>query len=78
MEFIRSDLGIENRDLFYFPKILVYVEGYTDFPFYEEVLRNCNYHLKAQGGKEECEKLAGTLIDQDLPFVVVLENWFLV
>ena len=30
MEFIRSDSGIENRDLFYLPKILVYVEGYSD------------------------------------------------
>ena len=74
MEFIRSDLGIENRDLFYFPKILVYVEGQTDFPFYAEVLRNYNYHLKAQGGKEEGKKLANALIGKDLPYVVVLDG----
>ena len=40
MEFIRSDSGIENRDLFYRPKILVYVEGYSDIPFYQEILQN--------------------------------------
>ena len=74
MEFIRSDLGIENRDLFYLPKILVYVEGHTDFPFYEEVLRNYNCYLKAQGGKEEGKKLAHALIGKDLPYVVVLDG----
>ena len=74
MEFIRTDSGIENRDLFYLPKILVYVEGHTDFPFYEEVLKNYNYHLKAQGGKKECIKLVKTLIEKDLPYVVILDG----
>ena len=74
MEFSRSESGIENRDLFYLPKILVYVEGQTDFPFYEEVLRNYNYYLKAQGGKEEGKKLANALIRKDLPYVVVLDG----
>ena len=74
MEFIRSDSGIENRDLFYLPKILVYVEGYSDIPFYEEVLQNYDYHLKAQGGREECKKLVTTLVEKDLPYVVVLDG----
>ena len=75
MEFIRTDSGIENRDLFY-PKILVYVEGHTDFPFYEEVLQNHNYHLKSRGGKEECQKLVTTLVEKDLPYVVVLDGHY--
>lgn len=74
MGFIRTNSGIENRDLFYLPKILVYIEGCTDFAFYEEVLRNYNYHLKASGGKEECKKLVTTLVQKDLPFVVVLDG----
>ncbi len=73
MEFIRTDSGIVNTDLFY-PNILVFVEGHTDFPFYEEVLGNYNYHLKAQGGKTECKKLVEVLLEKDLPFVVVLDG----
>ena len=67
MEFIRSGSGIENRDLFYRPKILVYVEGYSEIPFYEEVLQNYNCHLKARDGDKECEKLVGALVNKDLP-----------
>ena len=74
MEFIRSDSGIENRDLFYHPKILVYVEGYSDIPFYEEVLQSYDYHLKARGGREECKKLVTALVEKDLPYVVVLDG----
>ena len=73
MEFIRSDSGVENRDLFY-PKVLVYVEGHTDFPFYKEVLQNYDYHLKARGGREECKKLVTALVEKDLPYVVVLDG----
>ena len=76
MEFIRSDSGIENRDLFYFPKILVYVEGYSDIPFYQEVLQNYNCHLKARGGDQECKKLAESLVEKDLPYVVVLDGHY--
>lgn len=74
MEFTRSDSGIENRDLFYLPKILVYVEGYSDIPFYEEVLQNYNCHLKARGGREECKKLVTALVEKDLPYVVILDG----
>ena len=75
MEFVRSDSGLENRDLFY-SKILVYVEGHTDFPFYEEVLQNYNYHLKTRGGKEECKKLVTALVEKDSPYVVVLDGHY--
>lgn len=74
MEFIRSDSGIKNRYLLYFPKILVYVEGYSDIPFYEEVLQNYDYHLKARGGKKECEKLVTDIVEKDLPYVVILDG----
>ncbi len=76
MEFIRTDSGIENRDLFYLPKILVYVEGYSDIPFYEEVLQNYNCHLKAGGGDKECKKLVESLVEKNLPYVVVLDGHY--
>ena len=76
MEFIRSDSGLENRDLFYHPKILVYVEGYSDIPFYEAVLQNHNYHLKAQGGNNECKKLVEALVERNLPYVIILDGHY--
>ena len=76
MEFIRSDSGIENRDLFYLPKILVYVEGYSDIPFYEEVLQNYNCHLKAQCGNEECKKLVEDLVQRNSAHVVILDGHY--
>ena len=73
MSFSRTPSGLSAEYLFY-KEVLVYVEGHTDFPFYEEVLRNYNCHLKAQGGKEEGKKLASALIGKDLPYVVVLDG----
>ena len=73
MSFSRTPSGLAAEYLFY-KEVLVYVEGRTDFPFYEEVLRNYNYYLKAQGGKEEGKKLADALMGQDFPYVVVLDG----
>ncbi len=75
MEFIRSDSGLEARDLFY-SKVLVYVEGYSDIPFYEEVLQGYNYHLKALSGNNECEKLITSLVDKNHPYVVILDGHY--
>ena len=74
MEFIRTDSGIENRDLFYRPKILVYVEGYSDIPFYEKVLQDYDCHIKPRGGREECKKLVPFLSKDNLPFVIILDG----
>ena len=56
------------------PKTLVHVEGYSDIPFYEEVLQNYNCHLKARGGDKEYAKLVDGLVEKDLPYVVVLDG----
>ena len=73
MSFSRTPSGLSAEYLFY-KEVLVYVEGRTDFPFYEEVLHNYNYYLKAQGGKEEGKKLAEEMVKKDLPFIVVLDG----
>ena len=73
MTFSRTTPGITAEYLFY-KKVLVYVDGYTDFPFYEEVLQNFNFHLKARRKVKENEKLVIDLIKKDLPYVVVLDG----
>ena len=73
MEFSRTDSGLAAEYLFY-DEILVYVEGYTDIPFYNAVLQNYNCRIKAKNGREECEKAATVLIDGDCPYVVILDG----
>ena len=74
MEFTRSDLGIENTDLFYLPKITVFVEGVTDFPFYDEILKTYNIEMVELKAKNEGKKLISSIVEKDLPFVVVLDG----
>ena len=73
MSFSRTNSGLAAEYLFY-DEILVYVEGYTDIPFYNAVLQNYNCRIKAKNGREECEKAATVLIDGDCPYVVILDG----
>lgn len=73
MSFSRTRSGLAAEHFFY-PEILVYVEGPTDIPFYDTVLQNYNYRIKAKNGKQECEKLATLLKQGDYPYVVVLDG----
>lgn len=73
MSFSRTESGLAAEHLFY-SEVLVYVEGYTDIPFYNEVLQNYNCRIKAKNGKPECEKLATFLEQNGYPYVVVLDG----
>lgn len=73
MSFSRTESGLAAEHLFY-SEVLVYVEGYTDIPFYNEALQNYNCRLKAKNGKPECEKLATLLQQNGSPYVVVLDG----
>ena len=73
MRFSRTPSGLAAEYLFY-EEILVYVEGYTDIPFYDAVLQNYNCRIKAKNGREECKKLATYLVDGDYPYVVILDG----
>ena len=73
MCFRRTDAGLESEYLFH-QEVLVYVEGYSDIPFYENILYNYNCRIKAQNGKNECEKFVGFLEKDDYPYVVVLDG----
>ena len=73
MSFSRTPSGLAAEYLLY-KEILVYVEGYTDIPFYDAVLQNYNCRIKAKNGREECEKAATVLVDSNDPYVVILDG----
>lgn len=73
MSFSRTPSGLAAEYLFY-KEILVYVEGYTDIPFYDAVLQNYNCRIKAKNGREKCEEAATVLVDGDCPYVVILDG----
>ena len=75
MSFSRTESGLAAEYLFY-SEVLVYVEGYTDIPFYDAVLQNYNCRLKSKNGKLECEKLATLLQQNGYPYVVVLDGHY--
>lgn len=73
MTFQRTDSGLIGKYLFY-REPLVWVEGHTDIPFYERILRDYPCQLEPAGGKGECQKLATALLENDYPYVVVLDG----
>ena len=73
MSFARTPSGLAAEYLFY-KEILVYVEGYTDIPFYDAILQNYGCRIKARGGKEECKKSAADLVKGNYPYVVILDG----
>lgn len=58
----------------FFDEPLVWLEGGTDYPMFEPLLRPMNCKLRFAGGKRECLKLAQAMIDDDLPYVVVVDG----
>lgn len=73
MSFNRTVAGLVAKHLFY-REPLVWVEGPSDIPFYEEVLSNFQCRVEAAGGREECSKLTESLIKHDFPYVVILDG----
>lgn len=73
ISFSRTPPGLAAEYLFY-SEILVYVEGYTDIPFYNEVLQNYSCRIISKNGKSECEKFATLLEQGNYPYVVVLDG----
>lgn len=71
--FTRTEYGQINKYLFY-PEILVWVEGEDDYPFYEPVVHQWPCRIEAAGGKDKCKKLAEKVIENNYPFVVVMDG----
>lgn len=73
ISFSRTPSGLAAEYLFY-SEILVYVEGYTDIPFYNEILQGYNCRIISKNGKSECEKFATLLEQGNYPYVVILDG----
>lgn len=73
MTFQRTDSGLIAKYLFY-EEPLVWVEGRTDIPFYERIVRDRPCRFEEAGGKPECEKLATEVVKNDYPYVVILDG----
>ena len=73
MSFARTPSGLAAEHLFV-QEIRVYVEGSSDRTFYEEVLQNYDCQVTPRNGREQCEKLAAALVQDNLPYVVVLDG----
>lgn len=73
MRFSRTSSGKINKHLF-FDKILVWVEGQDDIPFFEKVLRNKPCRLEVAYGKSECLKLSQAILESNYPYIVILDG----
>lgn len=73
MSLSRTPSGLAAEHLFV-QKVIVYIEGYTDKAFYEEVLQDYNCQITPRNGRRNCESLAAVLAQKNLPYVVVLDG----
>ena len=72
MEFVRTPKGQAATHLFVgLP--LVWVEGPSDIPFFEGLLKGM-CRLKSAGGRPNCEKLARDILENDTPYVVIVDG----
>lgn len=71
--FARTTSGKIAQHLF-FDRPVVWVEGKTDYPIYEQLLGEMGCETLWADGKPECWKLVEAMIANDLPYVVVLDG----
>lgn len=76
MSFSRTPSGLAAEYLFYKDKVLVYVEGYTDIPFYNAVLRNYNCRIRTYSEETDYDKLLEVLATDDPHYVVILDGHY--
>jgi len=72
-EFNRTTPGQAAKFLF-FAKPLVWVEGSQDLPFYHAILEGIDCRVEPAGGRHQCERLAKVVLEDDAPFVVVIDG----
>jgi hypothetical protein len=73
MPFKRTLDGTLAKYMFY-EEPLVWVEGIEDIPFYEMIIGSRKCHIEDAMGKPECMKLAEGIINDDLPYIVILDG----
>ena len=76
MSFSRTPPGLASEYLFYDEKVLVYVEGPTDIPFYKIVLENYNCRIQTYSEEEDYDKLLEVLATDDPHYVIILDGHY--
>ena len=76
MSLSRTSSGLAAQYLFYKDKVLVYVEGHTDIPFYKIVLENYNCRIQTYSEEEDYSKLLEALATDDPHCVVILDGHY--
>ena len=71
--FTRTTAGLINKFLFYSEPI-IWVEGPDDLPFYYPIINGLGCRIEAAGGKDECERLSEFIIQDNLPYIVVIDS----
>ena len=75
--FSRTLSGKIAKFLFYSEPI-VWVEGPTDIPFYDIILGDIPCRIEVAGGKIESRKLADALVEDELPYVVIMDGDYMI
>ncbi len=76
MSFSRTPSGLAAEYLFYKDKVLVYVEGHTDIPFYNAILQNYNCRIKTYSEEKGYHKLLEALVTDDPHCVIILDGHY--
>ena len=76
MSLSRTSSGLAAQYLFYKDKVLVYVEGHTDIPFYKIVLKNYNCRIRTYSEETDYHKLLEVLAADDPHYVVILDGHY--
>ncbi len=76
MSFSRTPSGLAAEHLFYKNKVLVYVEGPTDIPFYNAILQNYNCRIKTYSEETGYQKLLEVLVTDDPHCVIILDGHY--
>ena len=72
MEFVRTPKGQAATYLF-IDTPLVWVEGPSDIPFYDGILKG-SCRLKSAGGRQNCERLARDVLEHNTLHVVIIDG----
>lgn len=76
MLFSRTPSGLAAEYLFYKDKVIVYVEGHTDIPFYRIVLENYKCRIQTYSEETDYDKLLEVLVTDDPHYVVILDGHY--
>ena len=76
MSLSRTPSGLAAQYLFYKDKVLVYVEGHTDIPFYKIVLENYNCRIQAYSEEMDYHQLLEVLATDNPHCVVILDGHY--